>query len=70
VVVNFSHEEVELPKATVLGMADISQVERALRSLKEKLDNIKQFLPRSSRRKRGLFNIAGTVMKTLVPLRF
>jgi hypothetical protein len=40
------------------------QIEEAMRSLKEKLENIHRFLPRP-KMKRGLLNIGGTILKSL-----
>jgi hypothetical protein len=49
-------------QSTTIG--ELCQVEEALRSLKEKLESIQKFLPRPTK-KRGLFNIGGTVLKSL-----
>jgi hypothetical protein len=43
---------------------ELRQVEAALNTLREKVTGIKRFLPRSIR-KRGLFNIGGTILKHL-----
>jgi TfoX/Sxy family transcriptional regulator of competence genes len=49
-------------KSTSRG--ELRQVEEILRSLKDKLDRIRCFLSRTSR-KRGLFNLGSTVLKSL-----
>ena len=49
------------------SIGELKQVEEALQSARDKLDRIHRFLPRHSR-KRGLFNLGGTILKSFFGL--
>jgi hypothetical protein len=59
---NLHAAKITAEQTTSIG--ELRQVEMALHSIAEKLASVRRFLPRNSR-KRGLFNIGGSILKSL-----